>query len=110
MKPTVYLETTIASLLTAWPGRAVAIAGQPIATRDWWAKRRADFELYVSPEVLGEAAQGDAVAARMRLIHPLRMRPELVESIFAKEKNSPAGAVFRVRARLRVSAPAFSPE
>jgi len=67
MKPTVYIETTIPSLLTAWPNRDVEIAAQQIATRDWWEKRRGDFELYVSPEVLDEAAQGDAEAARLRL-------------------------------------------
>src|SRR6266536_8386 len=67
MKPTVYIETTIPSLLTAWPSRDVEIAAQQIATREWWEKRREDFELYVSPEVLGEAAQGDAEAARLRL-------------------------------------------
>lgn len=67
MKPTVYLETTIFSLLTAWPSRDVEIAWQQIATREWWEKRRMDFELFVSSEVLGEAAQGDADAARVRL-------------------------------------------
>src|SRR6266487_685835 len=67
MKPTVYIETTIPSLLTAWPSRDLEIAAQQIATRDWWEKRRDDFELYVSPEVLSEAAQGDAEAARVRL-------------------------------------------
>jgi hypothetical protein len=67
MKPRVYIETTIPSLLTAWPSRDVEIAAQQIATREWWEKRRADFELYVSPEVLNEAAQGDAEAARVRL-------------------------------------------
>src|SRR6266540_4522548 len=67
MKPTVYIETTIPSLLTAWPSRDVEITAQQIATREWWATRREDFDLYVSPEVLGEAAQGDAEAARVRL-------------------------------------------
>jgi hypothetical protein len=32
MKPTVYVETTIPSLLTAWPSRDVEFAGQQIAT------------------------------------------------------------------------------
>ncbi len=39
MKPTVYIETTIPSLLTAWPSRDVEILAQQIATRDWWEKR-----------------------------------------------------------------------
>lgn len=67
MKPTVYIETTIPSLLTKWPNRDVEIAGQQIATRDWWHKRRQAFDLYVSQEVLKEAARGDADAARDRL-------------------------------------------
>ncbi len=67
MNPTVYVETTIPSLLTAWPSRDMEIAGQQIVTREWWENRREDFELYVSPEVLDEAAQGDPEAARARL-------------------------------------------
>ncbi len=55
MKPTVYIETTIPSLLTAWPSRDVETAAQQIATRERWDTRREDFELYVSPEVLSEA-------------------------------------------------------
>jgi len=67
MKPTVYIETTIPSLLTAWPSRDVEIAAQQLATREWWNTRREDFDLFVSPEVLDEAAQGDAEAARLRI-------------------------------------------
>jgi hypothetical protein len=67
MKPTVYLETTIPSLLTARPSRDVEIAALQLATREWWETRRAHFALFVSAEVLSEAAQGDAEAARARL-------------------------------------------
>jgi len=67
MKPTVYIETTIPSLLTAWPNRDVEIAAQQIATREWWEKRRSAFDLYVSVDVLDEAERGDAEAARLRL-------------------------------------------
>jgi hypothetical protein len=45
----------------------VEIAAPQIATRQWWEQRRADFELFVSPEVLDEAARGDIEAARARL-------------------------------------------
>jgi hypothetical protein len=64
MKPTVYIETTIPSLLTAWPNRDVEILAQQVATREWWEKRRKAFDLYISQEVLKEAARGDAGAAR----------------------------------------------
>jgi hypothetical protein len=67
MKPTVYIETTIPSLLTSWPSRDVEIAAQQIATREWWEKRRHEFDLYVSADVLDEAERGDAEAARLRL-------------------------------------------
>jgi hypothetical protein len=67
MKPTVYIETTIPSLLTARTSRDVEIAGQQIATRKWWEKRREAFDLYISSEVLKEAGRGDQEAARQRL-------------------------------------------
>jgi hypothetical protein len=67
VKPKVYLETTIPSLLTAWPSRDLIIAADQQSTRDWWENRRQNFELFVSPEVLGEAGEGDPTAARLRL-------------------------------------------
>jgi hypothetical protein len=67
MKPTVYLETTIPSLLTAWPSRDVLVAGQQQATRDWWDERRHRYNLFVSVLVMKEIERGDAVAARERL-------------------------------------------
>ena len=67
MKPRVYLETTIPSYLTAWPSRdLVRVAHQQI-TRDWWDRRRAEFELYISQVVLRECQAGDATAAAERL-------------------------------------------
>jgi hypothetical protein len=67
MKPKVYLETTIPSLLTAWPSRDLVIAGQQQVTRDWWGTRRNDFQLFVSELVLEEAGLGDSAAAALRL-------------------------------------------
>ncbi len=67
MRPKLYVETTIPSLLTAWPSRDVLIAGQQQATRDWWTERRQRYELYVSAFVLDEASQGDAAAAAARV-------------------------------------------
>jgi len=67
LKPTVYLETTIPSLLTAWPSRDLIIAADQQVTKEWWRTRRRDFELFVSQVVLEEAAEGDKVAAAARL-------------------------------------------
>ena len=67
MKPKVYLETTIPSLLTAWPSRDVSIAGQQQTTRDWWKERRQRYELFVSVLVMKEVECGDAEAACERV-------------------------------------------
>ena len=66
MKSKVYLETTIPSLLTAWPSRDVLIAGQQQATRDWWNERRKQYQLFISGLVLLEARRGDSQAAKAR--------------------------------------------
>jgi hypothetical protein len=67
MKPRVYLETTIPSYLTAWPSRDLVRAAHQQITRDWWDKRRAVFELFISQVVLRECQAGDATAAAERL-------------------------------------------
>jgi len=67
MKPRVYLETTIPSLLTAWPSRDLLIAADQQATREWWETRRKKFQLFVSELVLEEAGKGDEAAAKLRL-------------------------------------------
>ena len=67
MKPRVYLETTIPSYLTAWPSRDLVRAAHQQVTRDWWDKRRTEFELYISQVVLRECQAGDATAAAERL-------------------------------------------
>jgi predicted nucleic acid-binding protein len=66
MKPTVYIETTIPSYLTAWPSRDLVRTAHQQITREWWA-RRGGFDLYVSPLVMQECQAGDAQAAADRL-------------------------------------------
>ena len=66
-KPTIYVETTIPSFLTARPSGDLITAGQQESTRKWWECRRNHFELFVSHVVLDEAARGDASAAQRRL-------------------------------------------
>jgi predicted nucleic acid-binding protein len=67
MKPTVYIETTIVSYLTAWPSRDVHRLSHQIRTQDWWAKDRSAFELYTSQYTIDEVVRGDPVAAQERL-------------------------------------------
>ena len=67
MKPRLYLETTIPSYLTAWPSRDLVVAGHQQTTKEWWQRRRADYELFISEYVLYEAAAGDPSAAKARL-------------------------------------------
>lgn len=66
-KPTIYVETTIPSFLTARPSGDLITAGEQETTRQWWETRREEFELFVSDLVLAEAARGDAAAAQKRL-------------------------------------------
>ena len=65
-KPTLYLETTIPSYLTAWPMRDVVLLAQQQLTREWWENHCGRFQVFVSELVLEEAAAGDSDAARRR--------------------------------------------
>ncbi len=81
MKPTVYIETTIVSYLTARPSRDLVRAGQQQITREWWENQREHYDLYISDLVVSEASAGDAAAAAARLeilgaLPLLSVRPE----------------------------------
>lgn len=68
MKPSVYLETTIISYLVGWLNRNdLQVAAHQELTRRWWATRRREFDLFASPLVIDEAADGDQVLASERL-------------------------------------------
>src|SRR5712692_1117897 len=67
MLPTVYIETTIVSYLTARPSRDLVMAAHQQITQDWWANRRAEFALFISQFVFQEASMGDAAMAQERL-------------------------------------------
>ncbi len=67
MKPTVYIETSFVSYLTARPSRDLVLAANQRLTSDWWRNDRQRFDLYTSGLVLTEAAVGDATAAAERL-------------------------------------------
>lgn len=66
-KPKVYLETTIASYLTAWPSRDLVMAANQETTREWWANRKDAFQLFVSQTFIKESSAGDPDAAQRRL-------------------------------------------
>ena len=66
-KPTVYVETTIPSYLTAWPSRDLRRASHQQVTREWWRTAADRYDLFVSQPVLDECGRGDADAARDRL-------------------------------------------
>ena len=67
MRPSVYIETTIPSYLTAWESKEVVRAAHQQLTKAWWEQRREHFTLYISQIVLDEASAGDADAARERI-------------------------------------------
>lgn len=48
IQPTIYIETSIISYLTARLNNDFIIAAHQKLTRDWWEQRRLDFELYTS--------------------------------------------------------------
>src|SRR5262245_12431434 len=66
MKPTVYVETTVPSYLTAWPSRDLVRAAHQQITREWWDKRDR-FDLYASRLVVQECQAGDIQAAADRI-------------------------------------------
>jgi hypothetical protein len=66
-KPSVYIETTIVSYLTAWSSRDLIRAAQQRTTREWWDTRRERFDLMCSELVIIECSAGDATAAAERL-------------------------------------------
>lgn len=78
MKPTVYIESSIPSYLTARPSRDLVKAAHQQLTQEWWDKRD-HFELFVSAIVIQEIERGHPEAAQRRLhamsgIAPLKVK------------------------------------
>lgn len=67
MKPTVYIETTIVSYLTARPSRDLIVAGHQQITAEWWEDVRPKVDCFLSPFVIQEASRGDSVMVEKRL-------------------------------------------
>jgi hypothetical protein len=66
MTETVYIETSILGYLTARRSRNLILMANAEITREWWDKRRCDFELYTSQAVVKEVSQGDTEMADQR--------------------------------------------
>jgi hypothetical protein len=76
MRPTIYVETSVVSYLTARPSRDLVTAARQTLTRDWWEQATERWELAISALVIEEAAKGDPTAANRRL-QALRDLPSL---------------------------------
>src|SRR5437762_2844213 len=95
MKPTVYVETTVVSYLTARPSRDLVIAARQQITREWWATCRDRFEVYSSEHTTGEAAQGDPefAAARLKELAALPQLKTSDEATSLAQRLLDAGAI-----------------
>lgn len=63
----VYLESSVISYLVSSPSQSVVVAGHQYATRKWWDKRRNEFELFISQEVIDEISLGNPIEAQKRV-------------------------------------------
>lgn len=90
--PSVYIETTVISYLTAKPSRDLVVAAHQEITREWWEIALSLCRGFVSPVVIEEIARGDSDAAKRRLdsvanFQVLKVTPEtntLAEEYFAR--------------------------
>lgn len=73
MNPSVYIETSVVSYLTARSSRDGVVATYQAVTREWWRNAPNRFLLFASELVVAEARIGNPDAARARL--------EILESI-----------------------------
>lgn len=84
--PRLYIETTIPSYLSARRSRDLRLAADQESTREWWEKKRHEYELFTSEVVVVEAGEGEKamVEARLRAIDGiprLPAQPEVDELI-----------------------------
>ena len=68
MKPRVYLETSVISYLVGWLNqRSILVAHSQEFTREWWSRRRHEYELFSSAVALNEAKRGEEPLAQERV-------------------------------------------
>ncbi len=90
-KKSVYIETTIPSLVTARSSRDIGVLFRQQMARDFWEFERHKYDLYISTYVIEECEKGDKEAARRRLelikdipqIPKSKEADELAEEYFA---------------------------
>jgi predicted nucleic acid-binding protein len=77
MNPTVYIETTIVSYLTARQSKDIVRSSHELLTHAWWTRSRRHFDLYTSVFTINEASAGDPAAAaeRLRALQEIPMLP-----------------------------------
>ena len=90
----VYVETSVVSYLTAWPGRDLVRAAHRQVTRDWWATR-GRFNLFASQFVLDEAAAGDNDAAirRLAILQEVALLEITTDAVFLAERLIAGGGL-----------------
>jgi predicted nucleic acid-binding protein len=66
MKPSVYVETSVISYLTAQPSRDLVVAAHQQITAEWWKQALPQLDVFVSSVVLEEIGRGDPDAAQRR--------------------------------------------
>ncbi|MFO1433426.1 MAG: hypothetical protein U1F76_25570 [Candidatus Competibacteraceae bacterium] len=92
MKPSVYIETSVFSYLTARPSNDLRAMANQSATLDWWETQRQNYSVFVSELVISAASKGHPEAAQRRLaviagLPLLQISPEvldLVQVVFRK--------------------------
>jgi predicted nucleic acid-binding protein len=79
-KPTIYLDTNIASALH-YDGADINALARRMATRDWWDSERRQFELFASIITEQELAQGEYGNQQecLRFVRRLRFVPVTVD-------------------------------
>jgi predicted nucleic acid-binding protein len=66
-RKSIYIETTIPSIITARDSTNSIVAYRQIITREFWEKEKHKYDLYISRYVYEECAKGDLNAAEKRL-------------------------------------------
>ncbi len=89
VKPRVYLETTIVSYLVGWLSRHdLYVASNQEYTRQWWAERRHEFNLFASAVVVQEVREGtpELAASRLKYLETVTFLAVTGEAEALKEK------------------------